>query len=444
MAHFSDHEIQESFTRRQRADNQRQQLAEQIRVLGKRQADWNGEDRRTWDALTLKYDEMDVADRRHKSRIGRDGATVEGGPVNREFFGGDNGGSTLDRAITAWTMNALGKRVRPSDADACADYGISLNANAFEVRLPVHGPMTGLQRLQVANALSTGIGSGGGFTVPQGFVPRLERALLSFAGTMQAAEIMTTDSGIDLPWPTCNDTNNVGALIGEDVAAGDTGQDPKFGAVVFQAFIFTSNVVRVPTALLEDTGVDLAGALGDMLGERIGRALNPYLTTGTGGGQPSGIITGSTLGVTAGSPTAIGFDDLINLVGSIDPAYVGPDAGFMMHNSIMTVVKTLKDGVGRYLWQPSTQAGQPPTLLGHPVFLNQAMDSTVASGKKTVLFGLLNKYKVRRVGVEGGGVRLLKLVERYAEYDQTGFIAFARFDGAMLDAGTHPCKFLQH
>ncbi|HEX4128497.1 MAG TPA: phage major capsid protein [Pirellulales bacterium] len=434
--------------------SQRRELANQIRALAAEQPAWTPAHRREWDRLNSEYDrvkqQLDPANAapagNDRRRLGRDGGTLDDGPTNREFFatGGERpttpANSTLDCALRGWARNALGLRVTPSDADACDRYGIALNAAAFHARLPIHGPQNGFSRLRALNDLSTGIGSAGGFTTPEGFVPRLERALLSFSGVMQAAEIMTTDSGNPLPWPTADDTGNIGSRIGENTDASATGNDPKFGAVVFQAPVYTSNMVRVSNALLEDTGVDLAGALGAMLGERIGRKVNLDLTTCPGGNGPLGIVNAATLGPTAASSTEIEADDLVALLHAIDPAYLGEGCGWMMHNSIVHAIRLLKDGQGRYMWSDGLQMGQPPMLLGFPVFLNQAMDSTIASGNKTVLFGALNKYKVRRVR----DVRLMKLVERYAEFDESGFIAYLRCDGALLDAGTHPVQYLQH
>ena len=49
-------------------------------------------------------------------------------------------------------------------------------------------------------------------------------------------------------------------------------------------------------------------------------------------------------------------------------------------------------------------------------------------------------YFIRRVA----GVQVLRLVERYADFNQTGFLAFQRWDGQLVDAGTHPIKYFQH
>ena len=61
----------------------------------------------------------------------------------------------------------------------------------------------------------------------------------------------------------------------------------------------------------------------------------------------------------------------------------------MAHQLVWNNIRKLKDGDGNYLWRASNQAGQPPTLLGWPCYTNNFMDSTLESGNKTMLFGLL-------------------------------------------------------
>ncbi len=437
MATFTNQQIQSGIDRRQQSDGERKALADQIRSLAARQQDWTPADRQAWDQLNIRYDEKSLEHRKMSARLRGQG--YDNDSRNSDWHGGGGSGGTLDRALNAWALNAMGKSVSPAQADACNDYGIALNSGAFSIQLPTHGPTNGARLFR--NAMSTGEISEGASVIPEGFIPRLERALLSFAGVMQAADVMTTDSGNDLPWPTADDSENVGALLGENTAAGDSGVDPKFGRVTFGAFVITSNVIRVPNPLIEDSGIDLSSVLGDMCGERIGRCLSPLLTSGTGGNQPSGILTGAVAGLTAASPTTITFDDLFDLESSIDPAYILPNrAGYVMHQQIFNVVKKLKDGQGRYLWQPNTQAGMPPSLNGWPVYMCQSMDSTVASGKRTILFGKLDQYKVRRVRE----IVVKKLVERYAEFNQTGFLAFGRFDGALLDPANRAVKYLVH
>jgi len=149
-------------------------------------------------------------------------------------------------------------------------------------------------------------------------------------------------------------------------------------------------------------------------------------------------VTKSTLGVTAASATAIAADELIGLIHSIDPAYRALGCGFMCHDSILLHIRKLKDGESRYLLQFGLQQNMPDSILGYTVTNNQDMQSSVATGTKTMLFGRLGDYKIRRVNQ----VRMYRLEERYRDADQDGFLAFVREDGNLLNAGTATVKHL--
>ena len=125
---------------------------------------------------------------------------------------------------------------------------------------------------------------------------------------------------------------------------------------------------------------------------------------------------------------------MVSLEHSVDPAYRG-NAKFMMSDSALAKTKLLLDTQGRPLWSAGIAGGAPDTLLGYPIIINNDM-AVMAAGAKSVLFGDFSKYIIRDVL----GVTLLRLEERYADFHQVAFLAFARMDGDLLDAGTHPVK----
>lgn len=416
--------------------------------------EWNAENESEWQRVNADYDaltrQIDSNERTQRAEadqrspyghplVGRDdfdGRTMDG-------FGqvGEGRGRDMDLALAGWVRNATGHQVSPDEADACARYGVALNSGTFNVALrrtptPVQGSTWFRHEKR---AMSATTGSEGGSTVPSGMVASLETALAYYGPMLQVADVLVTDQGNEISWPTANDTENEGELLGENRAAAET--DVVFGATMFRAYKGSSKLLRVSSELLQDSAIALADSLGQMLGERIGRLMNRLLTVGTGASQPMGIVTASTLGVTAAGAAAITMDEVLALIHSVDPAYreVTTGAGFMCHDNVMLALRLLKDDQGRFLWESSTKVGQPDRLFGFPVFPNNSMASTVATGNKTLLFGALRKYKVRLVRV----MRLRRLVERFAEYDQDGFLALMRFDGNLLDAGTHPVKYLQ-
>ena len=289
--------------------------------------------------------------------------------------------------------------------------------------------------------MGTTPGVGGDF-IPEGFIRDLEIAMLDYSGVLQVGAMMRTASGNDMPWPTFNDTGNKGRQIDEGTAYNTT-PNPSTGNVVLQAYKYTSDAILVNQELLEDEDIapSLPQVLNESQAERIGRILEEKLTNGTGTGEPQGIVTGSVLGVTAGSATAIDFDDVIGLEHSVDPSYRGVGAGYMLHDKIVQALRLIKDTQGRYIWNDgNVREGTPGVLNGYPAYLNMEMDDTIAATSKTMLFGMLSKYKIRMVRQ----MRLYRLEELYRANDQDGFVAFLRADGKLLDAGTNPIKHLIH
>lgn len=289
------------------------------------------------------------------------------------------------------------------------------------------------QRTLSGASLSTG-----GATIGETLIRNLEVNMLAFGGIRQVAETITTATGERMTWPTADDTSNTGEYLSESTSVGSS-VDPSFAAVCWDAYKVSSKAILVPYELLEDSFVNLPTLLGQMLGERIGRITSTKYTTGSGAAEPKGIVTASTLGVTTASGTAITTDELIDLVHSIDPAYRNmPGTGFLMHDGIVKYLRKLKYATGEYIWQSGLAGGRPDTILNYPVNISLDMQSSVATGTKTVLFGHLSDYKIRRVN----GVRLYRLEERYRDTDQTGFFAFVREDGNMLTNATARVKHM--
>lgn len=287
---------------------------------------------------------------------------------------------------------------------------------------------------EIQNAQGTVSGPAGGYTVPEGFYGQIISAELAFGGMLGVSTIIDTTSGNPLPIPTENDTSNEGAIIGESVQV--SAQDVTFGAVTLNAHTYSSKLILVANQLLQDSAFSLDAFLSRKIGERLARIQNRHATVGDGASKPQGVVAGATLGVTAASATDITFDELIDLEHSVDPAY-RMAARYMMADTTLKVLKKKKDGEGRPLWMPGYAVREPDTINGKPYTINQHV-AAIAASAKPVLFGDFSKYMIRRVT----GVQVMRLVERYADYNQTGFLAFQRWDGALVDAGTHPVKYL--
>lgn len=280
-------------------------------------------------------------------------------------------------------------------------------------------------------AQSAGTNSEGGFIVDSQFFAELNKSMKAFGPMLDpgVTRQITTGTGANLAWPTMDDTSNKGALLAENTQ--DSDSNLVFAQKQLDAYKYTSGIFRVSEELLQDSELDIESIVRDAMAERIGRIANEHLTTGTGTGQPNGILTATTSGVTATSATAIDADELLDLFHSVDPAYRAMGSAWMWNDATLKVLRKLKDGDGNYLWQaPDLRTGEPGTFLGSPYVINQDMPD-IATTATPVLFGNMDRYVVRRVKE----FAIKRLVERYADFYQVGFVGFTRFDGELIDAG---------
>jgi HK97 family phage major capsid protein len=280
----------------------------------------------------------------------------------------------------------------------------------------------------------------GGYTTADETMRALEVALLAYGGMRSTSTIIRTATGGPLPIPTSDDTANKGAIIGENTTS--TELEMTFGQLVLDAWKYSSKYILASTEFLQDTSINAASFLGDALGTRIARITNDHFTTGTGS-QPNGIVTAATSSaITTASNSVISFDNLVDLEHSVDPAYRA-NSQFMLHDTALKIVKKIKvlqysgDTSGTPLWVPGLSAGAPNTILGYSYTINQSM-ATIGAGSKSVLFGQLDKYLIRDVR----DVTVMRMDELFALLGQSAFLALSRHDGDLLDAGTHPVKYL--
>ncbi len=376
--------------------------------------DWTADQRQTYDNLEAKFDELNGDIEREQ----RHAATEAKNTVDRTGVVPPATGQAAELAGDEAYRNAFETYVLRGMAEMDREDRATLR-NGFQK--------------DIRNAQSVGTTTAGGYLVPEEFRKQLVEKMKAYGAVQAVAEVLTTNTGATLPWPTNDDTTNVGALLAENTQA--TEQDLVFGTAQVGAYKYTSKIVRVSLEFLQDVEwINAEGFLRRKFAERLGRIHNQHFTTGTGTAQPQGIVTGATSGVTAASATAITADELIDLQHSIDPAYRTSDAKFMLNDTALKGLRKLKaSGTGEYLFQVSTTADMPNLLAGSPYVINQDM-AVPATGVKSVLYGdFRTGYLVRLVKA----FELIRLDERYADYGQVGFISFDRADGVVQDANAY-------
>jgi len=278
-----------------------------------------------------------------------------------------------------------------------------------------------------------GTTTAGGYTVPPAFRDALIERLRFYSAVRQEADYITTETGASLPWMTNDDTGNVGAILGENTAV--TEQDFVFGNASLDVYMYTSKLVRESLQLIQDSALDLNTFLPRKLGERIGRAQNAHYTTGTGTGQPLGLITGGTaVAAATGNATSFTYDALVDATLRLDPAYLtGTNLAWMGSQAALGTLRKIKDSQNRPLWEPSLQAGTPDQFLGYRYVMNNDVPTPAANAKSLAFGDFRSGYIVR----DATGVQMMTLRERFAEFLQVGFLGFQRSGGTVQDANAY-------
>lgn len=388
-------------------------------IMERTGGDLGAEDRATYDAAEARMDELgDAIERRerHEQVAASMAAVQRDGVVPSDANQGER-----DPRAAAYA-SAFGEMLR-------SPQGVSALGGAARETL-----QAGYRSGEVYAAAGVGTGAAGGYMVPPAFRDVVQQALLAYGPMLELAEKLETDSGANIPWPTNDDTANEGAILAENTAI--TEQDVTLGTASLDAFMYTSKLVRVSYQLMQDRP-DFPEWLIGRLGERLARIYNRHATTGTGTSQPDGFLQNGVVGVTGtGSLASTGgysYDNLVDLVESLDEAYLQSLDGpvWQMHQTVRKAVRKLKDGQGRPLWEPSTQAGVPDTLLGYRTRINNHMP-TVATSSKSLSFGDFKRGYVVRIVKQN---ELARLNERYADNLQVGFFMFGRFDATLQHSG---------
>ena len=277
-------------------------------------------------------------------------------------------------------------------------------------------------------ALSKGTAAAGGNTVPITFHDQIVQHMVDTTSMLALGPtILNTQSGENIPIPTTL-TFGAATLVAEAGTIGGT--DPTFGQRQLGAYKYPQ-LVLAAKELVDDAIFDIESFIARAAGINIGLALGADLISGNGASKPSGVLQTATLGVTGGAGVTGKFtaDDLIDLQYSvISPYRSSPSAGWLVKDATLGLIRKLKDGSGRYLFDIATGSGAPDTFDGKPIKSDANMPG-VALSAKSVAFGDFSRYFVRFAG----GVRFERSTDFKFDTDQVAFRCIVRADGMLVD-----------
>jgi len=238
---------------------------------------------------------------------------------------------------------------------------------------------------------------------------------------------------------TSRDAVKLGSLARPVVAWGTRGLKVDIQDLNTGGLIIPIKNIRALTLIsndtLEDAMANIIGELEQAFQAAVATAEDDAFIAGSDPDAPQGILTNAAVlalyeasGVAADifDVTHDGISVLKAMFYALKKAY-RRNSTWAMNSTTEGAYRQLVDGEGRYIWDPATEAAGAPTLLGRPLVNPEGMDD-IAAGKYPVLLGdFMSGYKIR----DRSGLTITRLVERYAEYDQTGFMLKKRVGGGV-------------
>lgn len=299
-----------------------------------------------------------------------------------------------------------------------------------ELRAVARGEVRGIELNADASIehriATTGTAANAGTLIDTTFVAQILESLRENSPIVRHCRVITTERGEKMEWPVKNGRLTANRLAENTVY---TKTDMSFSRTDLDAFkygVFAEATVE----MLNDSSLPLAGLIATDMGEALADATALDFLTGTGTGQPQGLLTGLTLNVAGGTiANTLTFDNLIKLQHAIIPKYRA-NALFYTSDAAILSLRQVKDADGRYIYQDAVTVGAPATLLGKAVEVDVNMPAPTAASSKIVVFGDLKKAHVVRFV---RGVEVARSDEYGFDRDVVAWKGRVRADSAVQD-----------
>lgn len=363
-------------------------------------------------------------------------------PIRRHPFGAD------DQDVAHRVLGAKADLFRGMAPDKYAVYG-----GAFDTYLrrnkdgltPDH-----MSVLAETKALTNITDPEGGFLVTTEFRTEVIKKLRNLVWIRRMARAIETQAGV-VAFPTFDpaDSQTLPPVAIANQAISQYNLSQLFGKTQFIPHK-RAGIVAIPLELIEDASVDVSALLTDFLAMRFAETEENDFINGNGVNVPVGLYWAAAKGALptqaiAGVTTAMVPEDLVKTVYGIRAVYRN-GASWLLHRLVVQAVRLFRTniggaGTGMFMFQPSMQAGEPPTLFGYPLLESEFVPnpysgSGAVAGTPMAMFGNLQYYWI----IDRIEMMVQRLNELYAANDQVGFRLRKRYDAAPVLAD--PFMFL--
>lgn len=272
--------------------------------------------------------------------------------------------------------------------------------------------------------------SGGFLVPPERFVDELIRDLADEVFVRRYATVMLLDGAHSLGVPTRTQA------LGEPAWGGELTIAPTL-SMAFGKRLFKPNPLKglIPVSrMLLQHAPNAEAILRQEMAEAFGIANERSFLTGNGVDRPLGVFVASADGVptsrdvSAGNTTtAVTYAGLTNAFSAMKAGHLR-NARWLISRPLLAQIMQIADAQARPLWNLNPLAGAlEATILGLPYDISEFVPTTFTTGQYV---GLLADWRRGYRIVDSQYMVMQRLVERFAETSQDGFLLEVHTDGS--------------
>ena len=390
-------------------------------------AAFTGDEQAKWDDLSGKIGEvrakLATAERLERADFSRYDAPTDGGapavhvarPAGDARMSRDDGFTALAGILTEGTKYQTADMRRAMGRSGLA------GGDALEFRLAGRAP-------RMERDIETATPDKGGHLIQELPIRGLEKALLRQAEVRAYANVVRTDTGNPYPIADVEMDGNV-RTHAEGEQIGDASWT--IGKRSIGCEDLTTGIAKVSLRMLRDSPFSIEAELGNLLERALVRKVaSKYAVGGGAGSEFGGLFPGaadSGVECDAAGPTLA---DLLAIEESVGREYRKErSCVWVMNSKTLSRIKGLTDANGTPLFLRDLRSGEPGTLLGYPVAVDDYAPD-YAAGEFPVVFGDLgSSFMIRDVR----GVEVTVLRELFRATGQVGVLATFAGASAVTD-----------
>jgi HK97 family phage major capsid protein len=265
-------------------------------------------------------------------------------------------------------------------------------------------------------ALSAGSDPDGGYLLPHSTVGLTVSKLYEQSIMRQIANVVVVGTN-DIEGIIDNDEADAG-WVSELGSRADSGT-PQVGKYRIEAHEMYA-MPKISQKLIDDASTNVEGWLAGKVADKFARVEGTAFWAGTGVGQPRGLASYTTAATgdgtrawgtfehvktgAAGDFHTTKLDPMQDLIGAFKDQYL-QNGIIVARREVRTKILKLKEATSdRYLWEPSSQVGQPARLNGYDFRVDQYMPALTTDSLSLAMGDFRQAYTI----IDRIGIRVLR------------------------------------